>query len=251
MGELGDLRVHSHAERPELGATWLDVILPAWPAFMHHDAVCNRYWGGLFERFPECQLYLCDADDAILGVANAVPVAWDGTVAGLPGGVDDMLLRTFGPKAADAPPTALSALQAVVVGERRGRGLSAEILRAMRDVAARRGYESLIAPVRPTWKARYPLAPIERYIAWTRDDGLPLDPWLRVHRRLGAEILGIAERSMLVEGTVAEWESWADMPLPESGTYVVPGALVPVEIDRERDLGRYVEPNVWMRHPVA
>jgi hypothetical protein len=36
--------------------------------------------------------------------------------------------------------------------------------------------------------------------------------------------------------------------LPESGTYVVPGALVPIEIDRERDEGVYVEPNVWMVH---
>jgi hypothetical protein len=39
------------------------------------------------------------------------------------------------------------------------------------------------------------------------------------------------------------------MALPESGTYVVPGALVPIEIDRERDEGVYVEPNVWMVHP--
>lgn len=29
---------------------------------------------------------------------------------------------------------------------------------------------------------------------------------------------------------------------------VVPGSLVPVDIDRERDLGTYVEPNVRMRH---
>jgi hypothetical protein len=29
---------------------------------------------------------------------------------------------------------------------------------------------------------------------------------------------------------------------------VVPDALVPVEIDRERDEGLYVEPNVWMVH---
>ena len=29
----------------------------------------------------------------------------------------------------------------------------------------------------------------------------------------------------------------------------VPGALVPVEIDREREEGLYVEPNVWMVHP--
>jgi hypothetical protein len=35
-----------------------------------------------------------------------------------------------------------------------------------------------------------------------------------------------------------------------SGRYVVPGALTPVTIDRRRDRGRYVEPNVWMLHPV-
>ena len=50
-------------------------------------------------------------------------------------------------------------------------------------------------------------------------------------------------------GSVAEWEEWAQMAFPETGAYVVPGALVPVEIDRERDEGLYVEPNVWMVHP--
>jgi hypothetical protein len=38
------------------------------------------------------------------------------------------------------------------------------------------------------------------------------------------------------------------MALPESGVYIVPGALVPIEIDREQDEGVYVEPNVWMVH---
>jgi hypothetical protein len=56
---------------------------------------------------------------------------------------------------------------------------------------------------------------------------------------------------MRVAGTVAEWEEWTEIALPESGAYVVPGALVPVEIDRERDEGVYVEPNVWMVHPPA
>jgi len=47
---------------------------------------------------------------------------------------------------------------------------------------------------------------------------------------------------------VAEWEGWTGMAFPETGDYVVEGALVPARIDRERDLGLYVEPNVWMRH---
>jgi hypothetical protein len=36
------------------------------------------------------------------------------------------------------------------------------------------------------------------------------------------------------------------MEFPEPGSYVVPGALVPVEFDDRG--GLYVEPNVWMRH---
>jgi hypothetical protein len=53
---------------------------------------------------------------------------------------------------------------------------------------------------------------------------------------------------MTVEGSVAEWECWTQMAFPESGAYVLPQALVPIEIDRERDRATYVEPNVWMFH---
>jgi hypothetical protein len=50
-------------------------------------------------------------------------------------------------------------------------------------------------------------------------------------------------------GSVAEWEEWAQMAFPETGAYVVRGALVPVGDRRERDEGLYVEPNVWIVHP--
>jgi len=53
---------------------------------------------------------------------------------------------------------------------------------------------------------------------------------------------------MKINGTVADWESWTNMKFPESGTYIVPGALVPVTIDVEKNEGRYVEPNVWIQH---
>ncbi len=59
---------------------------------------------------------------------------------------------------------------------------------------------------------------------------------------------GVAPESMTIRGSVAEWEAWTGLPMPETGSYVVPGGLVPVEIDRERDMGLYVEPNYWMVH---
>jgi hypothetical protein len=40
------------------------------------------------------------------------------------------------------------------------------------------------------------------------------------------------------------------MSFPETGLYVIPDGLAPVEIDFETDLGSYWEPNVWMRHSV-
>ena len=91
----------------------------------------------------------------------------------------------------------------------------------------------------------------DRFAAWVREDGLPFDPWLRVHARAGARIVRVCHESMRVSGTVAEWEEWAEMEFPESGDYVVPGALTTVRIDREADLGLYVEPNVWMHHPLG
>ena len=53
---------------------------------------------------------------------------------------------------------------------------------------------------------------------------------------------------MVVEECIATWEQWTGMRFPESGEYVVPGALSPITIDRARDLGRYEEPNVWIRY---
>ena len=118
----------------------------------------------------------------------------------------------------------------------------------MRSLAAERGVRSLVAPVRPTLKSSYPLTPFEEYVGWKRDDGSPFDPWLRVHWRLGAEFLKIAPATVTVIGTVADWQEWTGISFPESGEYVVPGALQPIMIDREENVGRYEDPNVWMLH---
>jgi hypothetical protein len=122
------------------------------------------------------------------------------------------------------------------------------MIQRMGELGREHGLDALIAPVRPSLKDRYPLASIERYVEWRRPDGAHLDPWLRTHERLGAEIVKVAPQSMRIPGSVADWEGWTSMQFPETGAYVVPGALVPVEIDRERDEGLYVEPNVWMVH---
>jgi hypothetical protein len=106
----------------------------------------------------------------------------------------------------------------------------------------------MISPVRPVLKSQYPLTPMASYARWTRADGAHIGPWLRTHLRLGGVILRPALRSMVVTGTVAEWEEWTGLAFPETGRYVVPKALDLVDIEREEDLGVYAETNLWMRH---
>jgi GNAT superfamily N-acetyltransferase len=238
------VRIFTYAERPDLAARTGE-IKDTLAEFMGHGEIAVRHWGKLREELPELQLILWDEErDVVVGHARTMPTR---EADGLPGGIDDMLEFWFG-GGGRPEPDVLSALVAVVDREHRGEGLSRLLVEAMRDLASRAGYSSLIAPVRPTWKDRYPLIPLERYAWWTREDGLPFDPWLRVHARLGAELLEVCPASMRIEGTAEEWQSWAGMAFPDDGDYAVPGALTTVHFSNGR--GVYVEPNVWMRHPV-
>jgi len=136
---------------------------------------------------------------------------------------------------------------AVAAGFHR-QGLGTRVLEALTERATAAGLSHVVAPIRPTLKHRYPQVPMAEYATWKRDDGLSPDPWIRTHQRMGATILRPAPNSQIVTGTVSEWEGWADMPFPASGSYTVPGALNLVEVDRARDTAVYREENLWVQH---
>jgi hypothetical protein len=239
-------------ERPELEDEFERLADEGWPRFMrqHDELGLGRHWPTLFGDFADWQFVVCDSFDRVVAGGHSVPFAWDGTPADLPDSMAALLERAVSGRAAARRPTVLSALAALVGIEHRRAGLSRVILETMRGMAARWRLQALVAPVRPTLKAAYPLIPMERYVEWTDEEGWPLDPWMRVHARMAAEIVQVIPRAMVIVGKVREWEAWTDMRFPDSGSYVVPGALQPVAIDRERDEGRYEDPNVWMRHPL-
>ena len=244
---MGEIRVITNSEHPELEDEVRAAFRGEWPEFIFHDAVTAAHIERVGDYFAPYDLLLLDDGEVVAG-GWGVAMAWDGSTATLPDGYDGALVQAVTEHENEVAPDTLSVMAAAVRKGRQGQGLAGRTLTALRERAHEHGLRRVIAPVRPTLKQRYPITPMDRFARWTRDDGLHLDPWIRTHQRLGASILAPAPRSMIIKGTVAEWEEWAAMPFPETGQYVVPQALDLVSIDRERNEGSYEETNLWMRH---
>jgi hypothetical protein len=225
-----------------------DLYSDGFPAFITADKLAKQYIGRVREWFPEWNITLVDADQEPVASGWGIPIRWDGTVADLPTGYTEATIRAVEGREQEVEPDTLVICGAIVAGRRTGQGLAGQVLAALRDPAVESGLRRVIAPVRPTLKQRYPLTPVETYMRWTRPDGTALDPWVRTHLRMGATILAGAPDSQTMTGTVAEWEEWSGIPLPSSGDYVIPRGLTVLHVDREADLGTYVEPNIWIRH---
>ncbi|MER7847691.1 GNAT family N-acetyltransferase [Kitasatospora sp. NPDC096077] len=241
--------VARYSERPELWDRIPADFAGVVPEYNLHGDIADDYWDRLFAEFPEYQFLLYDeAADTVLGTGRSLPRGWDGSAEGLGPGLDDSIAAAFRDRDAGTEPTALCALGVEVSPAHQGRGLSKVLLRELTGLARTAGLATVVVPVRPTHKDRYPLVPIERYARWTRADGTPFDPWVRTQVGVGGVLAHGVPRSSRITGTVAEWESWTGLAFPEDGDYVFPAGLAPVRIDRERDLGTYWEPGVWVTH---
>ncbi|MDT0612759.1 N-acetyltransferase [Streptomyces lancefieldiae] len=239
------LRAASLAERPDLEQAMLSME-SSWPAYVRPDPVLV-HWA--FERHSEHQLVVYEGGSTVVARAATVPLAWDGDAASLPDtGWDEALRQCLADTHGRRRFTALCALEIAVVPGRRGEDLSARTLAALADHARRSGLHDIVVPVRPSRKEAEPLTPMARYVARSRPDGLPEDPWLRVHARAGGEVLKVCPASMTISGSLAQWREWTGLPFDSSGHVIVPGALSPVAVDVGRDHAVYVEPNVWVRH---
>ncbi len=253
------LAVATLAERPDLRAQIFSAEFQAgWPEFARHDPTAALYYGSdALDRHLDFVLAAVDREepDRVIARACSVPFAFrDGTPGRneLPAGGWDAVVRwADADRRAGRRPTAVSALEILVSPPYRGRGVAQLMLQAMIANTWTRGFADLYAPLRPSEKHREPHTPFGDYVARRRNDGLPEDPWVRLHVRAGARIVKIAPYSMTITGTPAEWSSWTGIAFDRSGDIVVPGALCPVHASVEQDHAVYVEPNLWVHHRVC
>lgn len=245
------LRITTLAERPEFAASLWDMP-NAWPEFMMHDPLADLFYSVAATAYP--QYVLVADDDAEPGrlVARGCMMPFTLGDRELPDdGWDGVLRRGWLARERGERPDRISALEITIRRDLLGRGLSPLMVAALREQATRLGFAELVAPVRPNRKHAEPRTPMAEYAFRVRADGLPEDPWLRVHVRAGGKILKVAPRSMVISGTLAEWREWTGLPFDRAGTAEVPGGLTPVHVEPEHDYAVYVEPNVWVAHPLA
>jgi len=92
MRVAGSLKIVSARERPDLAERAAERADDVWPEYNRHGDVLNEYWGNLDEVFPDFQFVLYDEEtDEVVAQGHSIPCAWDGTVAGLPEGIDGMI----------------------------------------------------------------------------------------------------------------------------------------------------------------
>ncbi len=241
-----DLKLVTTIDRPDLIDKGDEIVIDVWPEFILHDAVANEWFFQLYDDFPEFQYWLLDGEE-IVGIGNSIPLFWNDKLEELPEeGWDWALEKGFKDKEKNLPTNLICALSITINPKYQRKGISTEMIRSMVQIGKKHKLESLIIPVRPTLKKDYPQADIKQYITWKREDGQLFDPWLRVHEKLGGEIIKVCSKAMKISGTISDWENWTGMKFPEKGKYNIPGALNPVNFDKNG--GVYIEPNVWVEH---
>lgn len=247
---MDDVVITTIAKRPEY-ATRFRELVGLWPRFMMQDPVADALLWQVLPAFPELQLIATTADGQPVALGRSIPfnLASRSAEGVLPaGGWDQVLTWGMRDHADGNEPDTVSALEISIDERYVGRGLSAKMLAALREAVITAGFRNMVAPVRPNHKHRYPRMPMAEYVRATRADGLPSDPWLRVHVRAGGEVDEIAPTSMVISGSLAEWRDWTGLPFAVTGPVEVPQALVPVHCDVDQDHAVYAEPNVWIRH---
>lgn len=248
-----ELKIVSLAERPDLlDALWAMPSL--WPEFMGRDLVSNLGYAWMAAEIPEYVSLALDEDGQVVARSFSVPFALgaEGRDGVLPErGWDQVLAWAMLDRRDGRKPDTVSAIEISVAREHLGRGLSGRMLASMRDRAGERGFTEVVAPVRPSGKHLEPRTPMAEYAFRTRpEDGLPQDPWLRVHVRAGGVIDSVAPASMTISGSVQQWRRWTGLPFDGDGPVEVPFALTPVRCDASHGYAVYIEPNVWVRHRV-
>jgi len=230
-------------ESPHLMAECEKLFLNSFPKFVNNpNLIPNPYGIGDLDH-----IVVFRKQEKIVALGAAVPFDWSGNVKDLP--TFDHLLRSgIKIQSGNQVFNSLVGFAICVAPDERGKGLAGRVISEMKSYARQKGCKHFLIPARPSGKHLYPLQSLAEYSKWRRRDGKLVDNWLRVHENMGAKFLYAMESCDVYSGPLKEWTDSTGLMFPTSGSYVVQGALSPLQVDVEEGIGTVSEGNFWVEH---
>jgi GNAT superfamily N-acetyltransferase len=234
-------------EQPSLLKEFYAIEKATWGSLPYLDfgASFNYNYFELIEYYNEHQIFLLDDNDYPISIVNSLPISKLNLNQLPDDGWDWALEQCFNLKKESGQEKNLVALSISVPPHLRNQGIATKMILKLKEHAKQNNFENLIAPVRPSLKQLHPDINMEEYINWKNNKNEIYDPWLRTHIKCGGEIINICKSSMTIIEPINFWKLWVDN-LNEDGTYIIPGGLVPLQINN--GMGIYQEPGIWINH---
>lgn len=223
-------------------------VYSSFPKVIFQSEVVKHCWPSIEKYFPEFQLFLVDDNERLIGFINTMPIFWDRPIDDLPDdGWDWLVKKGIVGFENGIKPNCLGGLQIIVAKDQLGKGYSKILIAEGKKLMERFGFENFIIPIRPTFKSKYPEMKMDDYINF-KPEGKTYDPWIRTHLSSGAEIIKVCYNAMNITGDISYWEDLMSQKIIKTGNYIVDGALNPVRMNLENDIGEYREANIWINY---
>ena len=136
------------------------------------------------------------AQSSLVAHGVTTRIRWDGDTQSLPRGWTGSVRQSYEKSVLDSEaPNTLIGLFIFAETAYREHGWAAEVADVMKRLATESKLHSLIIPLRLPTRYEWQNArlPYEEFALQKREDGQFQDHWLRMHVRLGAEVIGVCE----------------------------------------------------------
>ncbi len=233
--------------------------------FVHRE-LCEQNWppwlvvpidsiNGRIKVFPQGQLLARNHIEKPVGYTFINRVNWSGKVEELTSWKEIAGVPTTFEKTYTAEGNTLVLMSMNVHQDSRGTGLARKLITKGKDLATELNIKHLIGSFRPNQYGKYKLentgfTDFTEYCHMKRDDGLPLDQWLRNLIRNGMEMLKEDSEAMKAIFTLEEFYNFQQTYKPQIWFQTAPNIWECGEtgqwiINKQKQTATYLESAMW------
>lgn len=252
-GEEGKLHLTGNWKRGTTELIHSKLEIPNWAPWL---AASKESLLGRSKVFPKGQLVTTDIQGNPLASLSMNRISWNGNPLSLPSwdmvaGEPTTYERTYQPQG-----NALVMMSMNVDPLHQGEGLAKRLIEQAKLLAIELGVEYIIGSFRPNEFGKYKAmegkqhTTFREYISKTRDDGLPIDGWIRNLYRNGMKPIQIDAKAMTVTIPIEEFFNYQKTYNVGSWKEVSPGIwecgeVGSWQINYANSTATYQESNLW------